>query len=74
MPDRSFPVRMQGKVLGSRWSKVMQHIPPKDQPPTNFKLASDGGRLHLLLGQRTLALFISKVSSFDDQLSLQPAT
>ncbi len=27
MPDRSFPVRMQGKVLGALWSKMLHNIP-----------------------------------------------
>ncbi len=65
--DQSVPQQKQGRILGALWRKVHAYISSLDPLPNGpcWQLAVNGGRLHVLIGQRTYPLFSAKPLSDD---------
>ncbi len=61
-PDKSALARRQGRVLGKLWETAYEYINNMENPEhgPNWKLAVNGGRLHVVMGQRPCTLFYAK--------------
>ncbi len=71
--DKSVPTRRQERILGKLWERSHEYITNMESPVhgPNWKLAVNGGTLHVLMGQRAYTLVSAKPHPTDGTFTVQ---
>ena len=69
-PDRSHPARLQGRLLGYLFKKMQTHFADNGYHTEGYQLLQNGGRLHVVLRERTHELFGARPAADSGEIIL----